>query len=81
MIKVVEIFKDGEFDGRVLVRFTSNVYGPFLQKVHRDDIRDGGLINFSVPGERHMIRDTLSRPDLKKIWRALNEQALRSLGS
>lgn len=79
-MKVVEIFKDGEFDGWVLVRFTSNIYGPFLQMIRRADISDGGSINFSVPGERHMIRDTLSRSDLKKIWRSLNEQALRSVG-
>lgn len=83
-MKLIEVFSDGDFPGKVFARFSSPAHGEFGAMVSRAEVEkagnDGHMMAFRVPGERHLVVEKLKRSELKKLWRALNEQALRRMG-
>jgi hypothetical protein len=83
-MKLIEVFSDGDFSDRVFARFSSPTHGEFGAMVSRAEVEKAGsnghMMAFKVPGERHLIVDKLKRSELKKLWRALNEQTLRRMG-
>jgi hypothetical protein len=83
-MKLIEVFSDGDFSDKVFARFSSPTHGEFGAMVSRAEVEragdNGHMMKFAVPGERHMVWEKLKRSELKKLWRALNEQTLRRMG-